>query len=437
MRTRVSIFVLALLICLMGCGSETAVPTPTSSIPQPTNTQEATAKPLPSATSTQPVSPTEISTNAETATPTVELAAEPATATPPPAPEATLDISRSLPPWILEPEANILLLGSQEDQTITLLNADSGELYTAAAPAYEMQPQWFWNDGNYYLNAGASGRKFLDLVTSEYVTIPAEGPDIVSPNGRYAARIEKREDRSELVKIIDYELETEVELANPFRDYQTRDETFNEYVQVYWSPDGAFLAVVYFKHYYSDNEDRNLAIYTPSGELFRQNTSLTPELSKPWNPIRPYRILYYGRRSPCILEVVDNEQTCLSVIAEWAEQQVVVPTFYTWSPDGEKISFVHSSDRPNTGLCYYEVATEELVCPITTEDLFFGRQFFARKHYWSPDGKFLVLFFDRLGIIDVVGTVKVAIVNIETGDIQFIDGDYSFPFDDPWRPTIP
>ena len=435
MPTRVRVFALALLFCLMGCGSETAVHAPTASVPQPTNTQEAAATPtlLPTATRTPPISPTEISANTETEAPT----AKPATATSSPAPEATLDIRRSLPPWILDPEANILLLGSQENQTITLLNADSGELYTASAPAYEMRPEWFWDDGNYYLNAGATGRKFLNLATGEYVTIPSEGPDIASPNGRYAARIENREDPSELVKIIDYELGTEVELVNPFRDYQTRDEEFVEYARVFWSPDGLFLAVVYFKHYYSDNEDRNLAIYTPSGELFRQKTSLTPELSKPWNPIRPYRILYYGRRSPCILEVANNQQTCLSVIADWAEQQVIVPTFYTWSPDGEKISFVYSSDRPNTGLCYYEVATEELVCPITTEDLFFSRQFFARKHYWSPDGKFLVLFFDRLGIIDVVGTVKVAVVNIETDNIQFIDGDYSFPYNDPWRPPIP
>src|SRR5690606_16694750 len=137
-------------------------------------------------TSNPPVSPTETSANTETATPT----AEPATATPPPTPEATLDISRSLPLWILDPEANILLLGSQKDQNITLLNADSAELYTAFAPASEMRPEWFWDDGNYYLKAGATGRKFLNLATGEYVTIPAEGSDVMSPNGRYAALIE-------------------------------------------------------------------------------------------------------------------------------------------------------------------------------------------------------------------------------------------------------
>lgn len=437
---RVSFFAPALLICLIGCGSETAVLTPTVSIPRPTNIHEVVAiqTPLPTVTSTPLVPAPEISSNVETATPTVEVISEPATV--PPSPElGALDISRSLPSWILDSEANILLLGSQENQTLTLLNADSGELHIASAKANEMEPQWFWDDGGYYLKSGSAGHQFLDLSTGNYVTLPSEGSDIVSPDGRYGARIEKREDQSELVKIIDYELETEVELSNPFRNYQTRDEEFNEYVRVFWSPDGAFLSVVYMKHYYSDNEDSHLAIYTPSGELFRRYTNVTPAIYKPWNPVRPYRILYTGQRyvPPCILDIVDNQQTCLSVIDEWADQQAVVPSFYTWSSDGEQISFVYSSDRPNTGLCYYVVATEELVCLITTEDLFFDKQFFARKLYWSPDGQYLVIFFDTLGFIDVVGTVKAAVVNIETSDIQFIDGDYSFPYYDPWRPPIP
>lgn len=441
MSKRVGVLALAFLICLMGCGSETAVPTLSSSIPQPIISEElaTTQTATPVAPGTPPFPPTEISLNAETVTPTVESISESAITTPSPGPEATLDISRSLPPWILDPGANILLLGSQENQTIALLNADSGELHIASAPAYEMQPEWFWDDGDYYLRYETTGSKYLDLATGRYVTIPSAGADFVSPNGRYAARIENREDQSEQVKIIDSELGTEVELVNPFREYQTRDETFNEYVQVFWSPDSAFLAVVYTKHYYSDNEDRNLAIYTPAGELFRQYTNVTPVVHQPWSPAGSYRILYssgqYG--SPCILDLVEDQQICLSVIDEWADQQNFVPSFNTWSPSGDRISFVYSGDDSISGLCYYEIATEELACPITSDDLMFDNQIYAWKQFWSPDGRYLALFYETPGFEDVAGAVRVAVVNIETENIQFIEGNYANPISNPWRPPIP
>lgn len=418
-----------LVVSLMACRSETAVPTPATSISEPVITQElaATKTPLPTATKISPLPTTEINSGVETATTIASSELE-----------ATQEISRALPLWILKPGANILLLVSQENQTISLLNVDSGELHVTFAQAYG-EPQWFWDNGRYYLKFGSDDPKFLDLTTRNYVTLPSKGSDVVSPDGRYGARFEKREDQSELVKIINYELQTEVELPNPFHNYQTREEEFVEYARAFWSPDGAFLSVVYFTHYYSDNEDTHLAIYTPTGELFRQYTNVSPTVYKPWSPVSPYRILFTGQRSvpPCILEIVGNQQTCLATIAEWADEQVVVPSFYTWSPNGKQISFDYSTDRPSTGLCYYVITREELVCPVKTEDLFFDKQFFVRKHYWSPDGRYLVLFFDNLGIIDVVGTVKAAVVNIETGDIQFIEGDYSFPYDDPWRPLMP
>jgi hypothetical protein len=58
------------------------------------------------------------------------------------------------------------------------------------------------------------------------------------------------------------------------------------------------------------------------------------------------------------------------------------------------------------------------------------------KFIWSPDSKYLVLFFDHIGFIDVIGVQRVAVINVETHVIQLLDGEYLWPFSNPWRPQI-
>ena len=98
---------------------------------------------------------------------------------------------------------------------------------------------------------------------------------------------------------------------------------------------------------------------------------------------------------------------------------------------------VYLSERPVTGLCYYELTTNTLVCPVSNDDLWLDKQLFARIQFWSPDGKYLVLFFDKLGIMDVVGAQKVAVFNVDSQSFQILEGEYLWPSGDPWRPSIP
>jgi hypothetical protein len=148
--------------------------------------------------------------------------------------------------------------------------------------------------------------------------------------------------------------------------------------------------------------------------------------------------LYTERNRACILEIVENKRICLELIDEWLASQNVIPLNFDWSPDGTRVSYIyHNSETSNTGLCYFELATENIVCPITPSDLQLNEQMFARRKFWSPDGKYLVLFFDSIGYSDVIGSVGVIVIDIENQNSWFIEGEYPWPFSDPWRPPIP
>jgi hypothetical protein len=198
--------------------------------------------------------------------------------------------------------------------------------------------------------------------------------------------------------------------------------------------------VLYDKHYYSDNYDRNLAIYTPTGEIVRQYVDMNTSWGNPWSPVVPYRILYTDGWTPCILEVTEDRRECLEIIDEWLISQDVSPFHYIWSPDGHKISFVYNNEDtaviPKTGMCYIELATENIVCPISADGLWLDEQLFARIQFWSPEGRYLVLFFDNLGFMDVVGATRVAVVDIYEQSFWLLEGEYSWPFSNPWRPHI-
>ncbi len=399
--------------------------------PLPTNTATATntaPHTSPSSTATPPVVPT--------VTPKQTSVIEPTSV---PAPSAT-SVALNLPGWITESSANILLLSNQKTKSLSILNVNTGERHAIDVNLDDLEPAWFWQDGHYFLSFGfpTDGETAVNLVTGEVVKLSDINRDELSPDGRYAVHTVSWGENAGLATIKDYKMGTETELINPFLHYQRGNEDFTEWAYAsYWSPDGAFLSVLYDKHYYSDNYDRNLVIYTPSGEIFRQYANVDTSWTNPWSPLLPYKILYTGNSSvpPCILDVIENKSTCLEVIDEWADSQKVSPFHYIWSPDGNRISFVYGNSEL-TGLCYYELATNNLVCPVSNEDLWLNKQLFARIQFWSPDGKYLVLFFDEFGIIDVVGAQKVAVFNVDNQSFQILEGEYLWPSGDPWRPPI-
>lgn len=350
-----------------------------------------------------------------------------------------------LPEWIVEPLANILLLGVAETDSIYLYNVDNHEQYAASIEINDFDPRWQWQeqDGLYLLNPRGIviHQKVLNVLTGEFIKPPETNKDVMSPDGRYSVQMIKKEDSPELFSIVDNELGTVTKLHNPYHEYVTRNEDFVEYADAYWSPDGKLIAVWYKKHYYSDNMDDHLVIYTPVGEIFRQQSNLDTMWGNPWNSNLPYRILYIdGHRfvPPCIFEVTENNRFCLEFLREWAINQGVVLLNYDWSPDGGKISFVYyNSEKPETGLCYYDLITEDIVCPIMTNDLKLNKQMYARKAYWSPDSKYMALIFDDIGIADVIGYANIAIVDVENQSFQILEGDYIWPFSNPWRPPLP
>jgi hypothetical protein len=405
-------------------------------------TKEATPSKVPFTTpvSTPTFSPTKpvISTETPTLKEIIQVTSTPTLT------EITNQIK--LPEWVAEPSANILFLGQAETESMFLYNLDIHEQYEAPIKIYDFA-HWQWEEleGLYLLNPRGSEphQEAINILTGDFVKPPAVNADVVSSSGRYSVPEFLQGDDLDLLSIFDHELGIETPLHNPFHEYVTRDEDFVESAFASWSSDGKLLSVQYEKHYYSDNTDEHLAIYTLSGEIYRQQSNIDTFSSSqnPWNPALPYRIIYTDHRSivpPCIFEVSENKNTCLEKIDEWADIRDVITFGYQWSPDGEKISFVYgNSEKPESGLCYYDLALENIVCPIITNDLKLDEQMYARKAYWSPDSKYMVLIFDDIGMADVIGYANIAIIDVDNQSFQILEGEFIYPFSNPWRPPIP
>ncbi|MCL4262123.1 MAG: hypothetical protein KJ069_02865 [Anaerolineae bacterium] len=419
-------------------GMGTAVAQPPSTATTISPTIPDTATPDPSQTTDLQIIERTPSTPVSTNTPRPTF-----TPSPTPTP-AVFD----LPEWVADPAVNVLLLGSYHDnETITLFNADTGEQFEIHVETSDLSPQWLWQEGNYFLSPTSPriGQDVIDIETGEVVKLADVNEDVwsaLSPDGRYIAHIIEKDERTDVITIKDQETGVEKELYNPFQD---SSGDYWQSGQPHWSPDGALLAVVYDKRDYYDNSDYDLAIYMPSGELFRQFGNMRTFWYAPWSPVLPYRMLVtdgqsYISRQPCILDVIENKQNCIETIAERVDNQNVWPTNYIWSPDGSKISFIHFAreERVNiNGVCYIELATEEIFCPITPDDLQLEEQINPRLHFWSPNGRHLILFLDRHGMVDVSSPLAGALVNSDGQNFQIIGRDFSLPYTNPWRPSIP
>lgn len=435
-------FVLGLLGAMIGLGACQ----PKSTIPvqvAPTHVSvslemAATAlppTPMPIATVTALV-PTRQSTPDPTVTPT-PIPASPVALIP------TATVTPTFPEWIAEADANILLLyknNSDGTDTISILDVESDKRHEIHVAATDFGPQWLWQDDLLLLspNMPQPNADVLDIVTGEFRKLERVDPQALSPNGRYLAHSKK--DSLGSVSIIDYETTIETELVNPFRNVQSRDEDFNEYAFSTWSPDGTFLSVVYEKHYYSDNYDLNLVVYMPSGEIYRQYSNLNIPMMGYWAPALPHRILYRQRNQLCLLEIVENERICVKAIEDFVDNRDAVITSHGWSPDGTQIIFVYNSDNFDTfdsGACYYEIVAEKITCLMSIADLYPDERKYIRHQIWSPSGKYAAVLVDGFGFSEhVFGSVTVIVADIENQTFRFIEGEYSWPFNNPWRPSL-
>jgi hypothetical protein len=141
---------LMIWMSLVGCVQEipvsdnksTAHPSPTLTITSITISQPAITPSLtstPAALSPQVITLTEIPPQPRIILPTST-----------PKPLAT-PISLSLPEWITEVSANILLLGSTITRTISIFNIDSQQRYDIPVQVSELSPRWQWREDGHWL----------------------------------------------------------------------------------------------------------------------------------------------------------------------------------------------------------------------------------------------------------------------------------------------
>lgn len=74
---------------------------------------------------------------------------------------------------------------------------------------------------------------------------------------------------------------------------------------------------------------------------------------------------------------------------------------------------------------------------MTGDDLQLGEQMYPKSYFWSPDGRYLALFFDKFESVHVRGDPGVAIINSDGQNFQVLGWELAWPENSPWRPPIP
>ena len=439
------IFLTTGLFCLLllGCGGEvTAVSTPTSLAQLPTET--ATPSPKPTDTAT----PAPTAPQARQATPT-----KVATYTPRPTstsnPTATTAPDHYMfPAWVTDPSINVLLLGILERSNkyvVTLLNAQTAEYFEFTVNQF-VTPAWIKQDNELYLqiyhprSTGLVNRdayqELINLTTGEVSTPPLSslpGTLVKSPDGRYFAQIIS-EIKPPTAAIVTTETQDSVELQDPFNG------RYSSYARAIWSQNSAYLALQRVQFYEDLPYNYGLTIYASNGEIFRQYDDL---YFLQWSPVSSSQFLYWDSKNdtflPCVLDIFDNSSICYETIATWASTQNVNVAGYVWSPDGTKISFVHwNNQSQNNGLCFIELASEQIRCLVQPSDLTLDYQAFPINHFWSPDGEQIALFINPQGLSSDDGSfTSVVVIDKDGGDFSVFD-EVSIPSltTEIWRPLI-
>lgn len=436
-----ALFITISLFCLLllGCeGEVTAVSTTTSLAQQPIETASHTPSPSPTDTATPAPTATQIATLTATLHPT-------ATYTP-------TAVHYEIPPWVADPNTDVILLESLLSSnviTVALFNASTGERFDLLATNDYYQPSWKWQNGELFISIihprvfdeapWAAYQELINIATGEAIILTPDslpGAKVESPNGRYLTQLIRVPGNEDTVITLDRETGEEFLLVDPF------DNRYGSSTQAKWSPDNEYLAVNRVSHLDSGPSEYGMAIYLPTGEIFRQYEGLTTTIQ--WAPNSSAQMLYWKgegvERTPCILDVIGDATRCLDTVAEWARQQNVKVGFLSWSSDGTKISFSHwNKETGNNGLCFIKLSDEDIQCLITSDELQLEYLVFPYAHYWSPDGKYVALVTNPANPEDAIDPYFTWLVVVNSDGTNFRVFDRvlrPFSSGEIWRPLI-
>lgn len=315
----------------------------------------------------------------------------------------------TLPSWVSAGDSNVLLsIGSDETDKfdrIVLINAESGDRFEFAVPGQVWRAGWI--SGAEGLAVGFERTVYGDrqstyvyderlyvesgLTTSVLVSDRPSSRVRELGNGNLVARV-SNEDSRVSVLIRNTTTGTEVTLGDPF------DGQYPDAIDAEWSKSGAWLAVTRYK--YADEPYKRAAsgtaIYTRDGSIYRLYDGVSSPI---WSMVNESEILYaksheYWDQSPCIVDVVGNETTCLGLVDEWREARGVGVNTIRWVPTQNAVSFLYWGSATG-GICTVSVDSGNLQCPITKAQI--GVNTFVVRYEWSPDGNRLWMEIDEAG----------------------------------------
>lgn len=319
-----------------------------------------------------------------------------------------------MPPWLVNPTTNLLMVETVDDRdgnyAVTIFNIAAGERFDIYLDGCCIEHSWLEQEGKLYIELDHPRIETINTVlqepyqelinittgeVSQNAPLFPEQRAVPSPDGRYVALISRAPLR---ISVLDREQNRESELVDLFGG------RYGSHFSAAWTSDNALLAVsqVAFPDILDDPAQFGLAIYTSGGEAFRMYDRVN---SNDWAPTHPYRILYttsdWPNEIPCVLYVLENRHVCLEAIDTWREEQDVRLGQYAWSSDGNKVSFTHwNYETGKNGLCYLDLITEEIACPITAgalQSLGENHPLFVVGHHWSPDDRYIAVFVNPNG----------------------------------------
>lgn len=331
-------------------------------------------------------------------------------------PSATPFAGYDIPSWLANPSANLLLVKTMDDRyenyAFTIFDISAGERFDIYLDGCCTRQSWLEQEGTLYIERDHPQHESLttilqepyrELINTTTGEISQHSPlfpgrvAVSSPDGHYVALISRAPMH---IGVLEHERNSETELLDLFNG------RYSSHFSAAWTDDSALLAVlqVAFPEDRNDPSQFGLAIYTPGGEPFRMYDRIN---SNDWSPTPPYRILYTvgdwrTNVIPCILNVLENSRTCLEAVDRWRQEQEVKIGQFAWSSDGNKVSFTHwNYATNNNGLCYFDLTSEDITCPITPsalQSLAEGYPLFVVGHHWSPDDEYIAVFVNPNGL---------------------------------------
>jgi len=177
-------------------------------------------------------------------------------------------------------------------------------------------------------------------------------------------------------------------------------------------------------------------IWSPDGTKF---------LYQEWQTLENNWI-WYGESPPCIFDTIAETTKCYQIVKDYhSTLNSIQTTFYSpqWSPNQEVISYVYTNveDIPYMsygGLCFITLETSNIRCIL--ENLGKGDQSELDEkkvvsYSWSPDGNFISFEYDTSGpYSDDPNRPMLGIANIKTGEYFSLGININMHQLGVWRP---